>query len=142
MRPKKQLLLVSANEDTVSTFRLVFTVQGYGVRAVATEAAAAAVLSDFLIDLIVLDGALADDRGVEMACNMKRLKPFIPLILMGDDMDGAPISRADAWVNETTITPAEMLERIKVMSARKRGPRKGSARVYVNPRPSPATLTA
>jgi len=140
MRPKKQLLLVSANEDTVSTFRLVFTVQGYGVRAVATEAAAAAVLSDFLIDLIVLDGAKLAGGGVSAAKNLKRIASHVPLILMG--LTRPEISAADAWVDEFKITPAEMLERIKVMSARKRGPRKGSARVYVVPKADPATLTA
>ncbi len=43
-------------------------------------------------------------------------------------MDGQ-IHGADALVAKKTCTPIELLERIKVMSARKRGPRKGMQRL-------------
>jgi hypothetical protein len=36
---------------------------------------------------------------------------------------------ADALLAKKNCTPQELLERIKVMSARKRGPRKGSQRI-------------
>ena len=38
------------------------------------------------------------------------------------------MSMGDALLTKKNCTPHELLERIKVMSARKRGPRKGSVR--------------
>jgi len=43
---------------------------------------------------------------------------------MGNDMHGA-----DALLAKKNCSAQELLERIKVMSARKRGPRKGTVRV-------------
>ena len=42
---------------------------------------------------------------------------------MGDQMHGA-----DALLAKKNCSPQELLERIKIMSARKRGPRKGTLR--------------
>jgi hypothetical protein len=39
------------------------------------------------------------------------------------------IHHADALISRKNCAPQELLERIKVMSARKRGPRKGTQRV-------------
>jgi hypothetical protein len=47
---------------------------------------------------------------------------------MGDHMHGA-----DALLAKKNCSPQELLERIKVMSARKRGPRKGTTRVMPAP---------
>jgi len=42
---------------------------------------------------------------------------------------GGDLHAADALVPKRNCTPQELLEKIKTMSARKRGPRKGSVRV-------------
>jgi DNA-binding response OmpR family regulator len=53
------------------------------------------------------------------------------MILLGDPqkMNGL-MHGADALLTKKNCSPQELLERIKVMSARKRGPRKGSVRVH------------
>jgi hypothetical protein len=43
-------------------------------------------------------------------------------------MSGQIHSAADALLAKKNCSPQELLERIKVMSARKRGPRKGALR--------------
>jgi two-component system response regulator CpxR len=52
------------------------------------------------------------------------------MVLLGDPqkMNGQ-IHGADALLAKKTCTPQELLERIKIMSARKRGPRKGVQRL-------------
>jgi hypothetical protein len=51
------------------------------------------------------------------------------VILLGDPQKmGADAHGADALMAKKNCSSQELLERIKVMSARKRGPRKGSQR--------------
>jgi len=52
------------------------------------------------------------------------------MILLGDPQKmGDQLHGADALLPKKTCSAQELLERIKVMSARKRGPRKGSTRM-------------
>jgi DNA-binding response OmpR family regulator len=52
------------------------------------------------------------------------------MILLGDPQKmGVEMHAADALLAKKNCSPQELLERIKVMSARKRGPRKGSQRM-------------
>jgi hypothetical protein len=52
------------------------------------------------------------------------------MLLLGDPQKmGAEMHAADAQMAKKNCTSQELLEKIKVMSARKRGPRKGSLRV-------------
>jgi hypothetical protein len=56
------------------------------------------------------------------------------MILLGDPQKmGDQLHAADALLHKKTCAPQELLERIKVMSARKRGPRKGSTRLMGTP---------
>jgi len=54
----------------------------------------------------------------------------VPMILLGDPQKmGDQLHGADALLAKKNYSPQELLERIKVMSTRKRGPRKGSTRL-------------
>jgi two-component system response regulator CpxR len=60
---------------------------------------------------------------------LKQTASHVPMILLGDPqrMSG-DIHAADALLAKKNCSPQELLERIKVLSARKRGPRKGTIR--------------
>ncbi len=69
---------------------------------------------------------------------LKRMAGHVPMILLGEGQAGAPgapwaasgeIHLADAMLTRKNCSSQELLERIKVMSARKRGPRKGAQRM-------------
>ncbi len=52
------------------------------------------------------------------------------MILLGDPQTmGNEIHLADAMLAKKNCSPLELLERIRIMSARKRGPRKGTHRM-------------
>ena len=62
---------------------------------------------------------------------LKQMTVHVPMILLGDSagcMNGE-IHVADAVLARKNCSSQELLERIKVMSARKRGPRKGAQRM-------------
>ena len=75
--------------------------------------------------------------GNQLVGRLKQIAAHVPMILLGDPqkMNGL-MHAADALLTKKTCSPQELLERIKVMSARKRGPRKGM------PRMSPAAELA
>jgi hypothetical protein len=51
------------------------------------------------------------------------------MILLGDAQTAGQLHVADAMVAKKNCSPLELLDRIKLMSARKRGPRKGTVRL-------------
>jgi CheY-like chemotaxis protein len=68
--------------------------------------------------------------GTQLVSRLKQIAQHIPMILLGDPQKmGGDLHAADALVPKRNCTPQELLEKIKTMSARKRGPRKGSVRV-------------
>jgi hypothetical protein len=65
------------------------------------------------------------------------------MILLGDPQKmGSDLHSADAMLAKKNCSPQELLERIKVMSARKRGPRKGSVRAPQVPELAPELAVA
>jgi len=61
---------------------------------------------------------------------LKQIASHVPMILLGDPQKMAgEMHSADALLAKKNCSPQDLLERIKVMSARKRGPRKGSQRM-------------
>jgi len=56
---------------------------------------------------------------------MKDIAPEVPMILISGSVKAFDrANRADAFLPKGASTPVEMLERIRVMIARKRGPKK------------------
>jgi len=54
----------------------------------------------------------------------------VPMLLLGDAQTaGGEMHLADAVMARKNCSSLELLERVKVMSARKRGPRKGAQRI-------------
>jgi DNA-binding response OmpR family regulator len=73
-------------------------------------------------------------NGNQLVDRLKRMAPHVPMILLGDPQRmGSEMHAADALVGKRSCSPQELLERIKLMSARKRGPRKGTIRLQQQP---------
>jgi hypothetical protein len=61
---------------------------------------------------------------------LKEIAAHVPMVLLGDPQKmSSEMHAADALLAKKNCSAQELLERIKVMSARKRGPRKGTVRV-------------
>jgi two-component system, OmpR family, response regulator CpxR len=64
--------------------------------------------------------------GNELVRRMKELAPEIPAILISGSVKAFDrANRADAFLPKGANSAVELLERIRVMVARKRGPKKG-----------------
>lgn len=131
MRPKKVILCVDDNEQDLSVLKFMLTTNGYRVLAATSGQEALAILSDSVqIDLVLSDYSMPQMNGKQLADRLKRLAPHVPMVLLGDPQSMAgEMHVADAMLAKKNCSPQELLERVKVMSARKRGPRKGTHRV-------------
>jgi len=131
MRPKKVILCVDDNEQELSVLKFTLTTNGYRVLAASNGQEAIAVFSTApQIDLVLADTHMPQMSGIQLAERLKRMRSHVPMLLLGDAQAvGGEIHVADAVMARKNCTSFELLERVKVMSARKRGPRKGAHRV-------------
>jgi len=130
MRPKKVILCVDDNEQELSVLSFMLTTNGYRVFSATTAQEAIGVFSGSQVDLVLADAAMPQMNGTQLVRRLKQINNHVPMILLGDPqaMD-SEMHAADAMLAKKNCSSLELLERVKVMSARKRGPRKGSHRV-------------
>jgi CheY-like chemotaxis protein len=130
MRPKKIILCVDDNEQDLSILKFMLATNGYRVITATSGQEALGLFAEFQVDLVLADFGMPQMNGNQLVDRLKRLGPHVPMILLGDPQKmGSDIHAADALLAKKNCSPQELLERIKVMSARKRGPRKGAQRV-------------
>ena len=141
MRPKKTILCIDDNEQTLSVAPSFFSeTRGYRVLTATNGQDAITLFSASQIDLVLTDLGLPQMDGNQLIGHLKEISPEVPMILTSDTVrPGERAHRADAFLAKGCCTPSELIERIRVMSARKRGPRKA---VPLAPVPAFQALTA
>ena len=128
MRPRKTILCVEDNEQVLSVRKFMLETRGYRVLAFrnaheALEHIEGAVPGS--IDLLLSDLLLPGMDGNELVRRAKRFHPFLPTLLVSGMVSSYErAAAADAFLPKGACTPAEMLDRIRVLVTRKRGPKK------------------
>lgn len=129
MRPKKIILCVNDNEQELSVMSFMLNTNGYRVVPAANGQQAIELFSSMQVDLVLADYGMPQLNGTQLVNRLKQIASHVPMILLGDPQTMAgQIHMADALLAKKQCSPQELLERIKIMSARKRGPRKGTVR--------------
>ena len=130
MRPKKVILCVDDNEQELSVLKFMLATNGYRVISATNGQDAIGIFSENQVDLVLADHAMPQMNGCQLVERLKQIAAHVPMILLGDPQKMAgEMHAADALLAKKNCSSQELLERIKVMSARKRGPRKGSQRL-------------
>ena len=130
MRPKKVILCVDDNELELSVLKFMLATNGYRVVSASTGQEAIGIFAGIQVDLVLADFAMPQMSGSQLVDRLKQIGSHVPMMLLGDPQKmSAEMHVADATMAKKNCSAQELLERIKVMSARKRGPRKGSLRV-------------
>jgi len=130
MRPKKVILCVDDNEQELSVLTFMLATNGYRVVSATTGQEAIDIFADTAVDLVLADYTLPKMNGNQLIDRLKQIASHIPMILLGDPQKmSSEMHAADALLAKKNCSAQELLERIKIMSARKRGPRKGTVRV-------------
>ena len=126
MRPKKTILCVDHNEQALAVRKFMLETRGYRVLTALSGYDALEIFHVLAESILVLsDLVMPQMDGNEMVRRMKELSPEVPTILVSGTVKAFErANRADAFLPKGACTPAEVLERIRVMIARKRGPKR------------------
>ena len=131
MRPKKTILCVDSNEQVLSVRTFLLETRGYRVLASLTAQHALELLEQSLpgtIDLILCDLLMPQMDGNELVRRAKQLHPGLPAMIVSGTVNAFDRAiHADVFLPKGACSPAEMIERIRVLVARKRGPKKAAA---------------
>lgn len=133
MRPKKMILCVDDNEQVLSVRTFLLETRGYRVVAVRSAKQAIETLEATVpgtIDLLLCDLLLGGMDGNELVRRAKGMHPGLPAMIVSGTVNSFDrAGYADVFLPKGACSPAEMIERIRVLVARKRGPKKQGASV-------------
>lgn len=100
---------------------------GYRVLSATSPEEALEIFAQGGIDLVLSDLLMPGMDGNELIRRMKELIPETPMILISGCVKAFErANRADAFLPKGACSPAEVLDRIRVLIARKRGPKRSS----------------
>ena len=115
----RPLLLCVEDETTALSIRKkVLEAAGYKVMGVTSAGAAMQVLQEFPICATIADHMLQGTTGVELAKQMKKLKPYVPIILFSGRLPER-LDAVDVYINKGEPT-AEFLRIVRDIVERSR----------------------
>jgi two-component system response regulator CpxR len=127
MRPKKVLLLVDSDPRTQSVRAFVLETRGFRVLRAATVAGAIEMLEQAegrSVDCLVCASDISAGSVDELARRAKELHPELRVVVLGTNLG---LIHVDLMLARTS-SPADVVERIRILTARKRGPKKARSR--------------
>lgn len=129
MKPKRTILCVDDNEQSLSIRKVLLETRGYRVISCLTGEDALARFRRGGIDLVLTDLIMPGLDGAKLIEAIKLISPRTPAILLSGKVriyDRA--TQADVFLPKGMHVPAELLERIRLLLIRKRGPSRSEAR--------------
>ena len=145
MRPKKSILCVDDNEQLLSVRKFLLETRGYRVLTATTSHDALDLIRSIApgsIDLLLCDLIMPQMDGNELVRRAKHLHPGLPaMIVSGTVTSFDRACAADVFLPKGASSASEMLERIRILVARKRGPKKAVTPAYSTPSFAQATAS-
>jgi two-component system response regulator CpxR len=128
MRPKKVILCVDDNEQALSVRTFLLETRGYRVISASSSQEAIEILGRTVpgtLDLLIADLLLPGMDGNDLVKRAKQMHPMLPALIVSGSVTASDRAlAADAFLPKGAGTAAELLERIRLLVARKRGPKK------------------
>ena len=124
MKPKRTILCVDDNEQSLSIRKVMLETRGYRVVTCTSGEEALERFKMGGVDLVLTDLIMPGLDGGKLIDAVKTMSPQTPAILLSGkvriyDHD----TRADVFLPKGMYAPAELLERIRLLLVRKRGPK-------------------
>jgi two-component system, OmpR family, response regulator CpxR len=135
MKPKRTILCVDDNEQSLSIRKVLLETRGYRVVTCQNGDEALTRFKRGGIDLVLTDLIMPGLDGAKLIEEIKDLSPRTPAILLSGkvriyDRD----TQADVFLPKGMYAPAELLERIRLLLVRKRGPSRAQPRAAADSR--------
>lgn len=123
MQSKKQLLLYCADRELLSATAFALLLHPYDVTAIDDSRSAAAVMMSGDLVCGVLIHARQGDLAGRLIHRLLEADLHVPVLLVDRAGDLAPVRYADMVLYGRNTSMAHILGALKVLCARKRGPR-------------------
>jgi two-component system, OmpR family, response regulator CpxR len=128
MKPKKTILCVDDNEQALSIRKIMLETRGYRVLACNNGEEALEAFRRGGVDLVLTDLIMPGFDGARLIEEVKAQSPQTPAVLISGRVKiYERDTRADLFLSKGMYEPAELLERIRVLLVRKRGPKRLAA---------------
>jgi two-component system, OmpR family, response regulator CpxR len=125
MKPKRTILCVDDNEQSLSIRKIMLETRGYRVVTCTGGEEALACFKKGGVDLVLTDLMMPGLDGSRLIEEVKALSPQTPAILLsGKVRIYERDTQADVFLPKGMYAPVELLERIRVLLIRKRGPKR------------------
>jgi CheY-like chemotaxis protein len=119
---------VDDNEQALSIRKLMLETRGYRVVACSGGVQALEAFRQGGIDLVLTDLLMPGLDGAALVGKIKDISPQTPVILFSGKVKVyEKDSRADVFLPKGMYVPVELLERIRQLLVKKRGPRRSVA---------------
>lgn len=129
MKAKKTILCVDDNDQLLSVRKVILETRGYRVLACNNGRDALEAFRGGGVDLVLTDLDMPELDGVELIASVKNLAPEVPAILFSGKVKiYERETRADLFLAKGMYGAAELLDHVRQMLVRKRGPKKLLAR--------------
>lgn len=141
MKPKRTILCVDDNEQSLSIRKVMLETRGYRVLAYTNAQQALERFTQGGVDLVLTDLVMPGVDGSRLIRDVKDRSPETPAILLSGQVKiYEQETNADVFLAKGMYFPADLLERIRVLLVRKRGPKRAHARTQAPP--APVTMSA
>src|SRR5579864_5797677 len=125
MKPKRTILCVDDDEKNLSIRKVLLETRGYRVLTCSDPECAIEAMKKGGIDLIITDQMMPKITGARLIDQLKTISPETPALLFSGALNACMEEHlADAWLPKGEFAPVELLERIRVLLIRKRGPKR------------------
>jgi two-component system response regulator CpxR len=128
MRPKKIILCVDDNEQVLSIRKFLLETRGYRVLSATSAHEALEIISSYApgeLSLLLTDLIMPQMDGVELVKRVREMQIGLPTLMVSGTVTSFERgSGADVFLPKGACSPVELLERVRVLVARKRGPKK------------------
>ena len=143
MRPRKIILCVDDNEQALSVRKFLLETRGYRVLTALSGEEALEIFRGGGIDLVLSDLLMPQMDGNELVRRAKQIHPGLPAMIVSGTVNAFDRAlHADVFLPKGASSPAEMIERIRVLVARKRGPKKAAPPASTQPPSVPSFVHA
>lgn len=145
MRPKKVILCIDDSEQSLSIRKFMLETRGYRVLSATSGREAIDLFQQAgSVDLVLTDLLMPEMDGAEVIRVLKELTPETPMILISGKVKMYEKgTRADVFLPKGTYPAVELLEKIRQLLVKKRGPKKTIVPDFAAPTPqSPQHIAA
>ena len=125
MKPKKTILCVDDNEQALSIRKVLLETRGYRVVACNNAEAALEAFRRGNVDLVLTDLIMPGLDGSRLIEEIKMLSPQTPAVLISGRVKiYERDTLADLFLPKGMYEPVDLLEKIRLLLVRKRGPKR------------------